>query len=115
MMEKAMDVAWLRQKVATNNIANVETPNYKAKTVQFKTILNDKCKCVYHTPPQPDDEYEFATYITEESNTNQILTENNVDMEKEQLTLLDAQYQYKALSQKINKEFQMLRTAIRKS
>ena len=30
---------WLKQQIASHNIANVETPGYKAKKVEFQDVL----------------------------------------------------------------------------
>jgi flagellar basal-body rod protein FlgB len=40
MLENMMDVASFRQKVLTSNIANADTPGYKAKDVSFQSELN---------------------------------------------------------------------------
>ena len=40
VMQKSMDMLWLKQRVISNNIANIETPGYKAKAVSFRNVLN---------------------------------------------------------------------------
>jgi len=40
ILEKMMDVASFRQKILASNIANVETPGYKAKDISFQKELN---------------------------------------------------------------------------
>ncbi|TXK86460.1 flagellar basal body rod protein FlgB, partial [Parageobacillus sp. SY1] len=40
MLEQGLDYASLREKVIANNIANVDTPNYKAKEVRFRAELD---------------------------------------------------------------------------
>ena len=40
-LEKALNYSATKQKVISQNIANVDTPNYKAKDVRFKASLND--------------------------------------------------------------------------
>ena len=39
VLDKAADASWYRNEIITNNIANVDTPNYKRKDVQFETYL----------------------------------------------------------------------------
>ena len=39
VLDKAADAAWTRNEVINNNLANVNTPNYKRKDVQFETYL----------------------------------------------------------------------------
>lgn len=36
MMEKSMDYLWKKQEVTANNIANVDTPGYRRKRVNFE-------------------------------------------------------------------------------
>ena len=35
-LQSGLDAMWLKQQVASHNIANVETPDFKAKKVEFK-------------------------------------------------------------------------------
>ena len=125
LAEQALDATWYKQQVISNNIANSDTPDYKAKTVEFGLILKEKCKCRYHDEVEDDnyhrrddrnctDPIELSVVTTYETNTNQILDGNNVDMEKEQTALADAQYQYGALTDYLNNNYAMIRAAISK-
>lgn len=114
IMEQGLDNVWYKQKIISQNIANVSTPNYKAKTVHFGTVLREKCKCRYHDTPQEEARLDMTVRVTEESNTTQRLDGNNVDMEKEAVALSDAQYQYSTLIDKTINEFNMIRTALQK-
>lgn len=116
LSETALDAAWYKQRVISNNIANISTPDYKAKTVHFGLVLKEKmCKCKYHTPEEDFEEgVSLKVTTTYETNTNQLLNGNNVDMEKEALDLADVQYQYSALMDQMNNNYAMIRTAITK-
>lgn len=127
LAEQALDATWYKQQVITHNIANVDTPDYKAKTVEFGLILKEKCDCTYHdgikgglyhknsSPLGEDGKLHLTVTTTYETDTNQILDGNNVDMEKEQTALADAQYQYSALTDYLNNNYAMIRSAISKS
>ncbi|MBQ1392047.1 MAG: flagellar basal body rod protein FlgB, partial [Lachnospiraceae bacterium] len=39
VLQQATDASWLRNTIISNNIANVDTPNYKRQDVQFETYL----------------------------------------------------------------------------
>ena len=39
VLQQATDASWLRNSIISNNIANVDTPNYKRSDVQFETYL----------------------------------------------------------------------------
>lgn len=40
ILEKSLDAAWLRNEAISQNIANVDTPGYKRKSVSFEEALN---------------------------------------------------------------------------
>ena len=42
MLERSKDFLWTKQAALLDNIANVETPNYKAKVVTFEESLRGK-------------------------------------------------------------------------
>lgn len=44
MIESTLDAASLRQKVIANNIANVDTPNFKRTEVQFEELLQSQMR-----------------------------------------------------------------------
>ena len=39
VLQKAAGASWTRNDILANNIANVDTPNFKRKDVQFETYL----------------------------------------------------------------------------
>src|SRR5690348_10734930 len=41
-LEKSLDYATVKNRTISNNIANIDTPNYKAKDVGFKQILSNE-------------------------------------------------------------------------
>ena len=122
-LEQGLDMTWQKQRIINQNIANDSTPGYKAKTVEFKVILDEKCKCKYH--PHYDQsgnlidnsrpQMRLGMNVTTEPDTNQTLDGNNVDIEKEGLALADAQIQHSMLTEKIVKEFEMIKTALSKA
>ena len=122
LAEQALDATWYKQGVIRHNIANIDTPDYKAKTVEFGLILKQQCKCRYHEGIDHDDCHysnldeplKLSVVTTYETDTNQILDGNNVDMEKEQGALADTQYQYSALMDYMNSRYSLIRAAISK-
>lgn len=118
--EEGLDAAWYKQQVISHNISNVSTPNYKAKTVDFGLILKEVSGCKYHdnmscehdsTLQQPSKDAVWVK-TTYETNTNQILNGNNVDIEKEAQALSDVQYQYSTMIDYLNSQYAMIRAAL---
>ena len=42
LMEKSLGFLWTKQAAILDNIANAETPNYKAKVVTFEETIRSK-------------------------------------------------------------------------
>ncbi len=131
LTEAGLDAAWYKQQVISQNIANVSTPDYKAKTVSFGLVLKEKMECPYHgykdcpyddKAEENDEDVSKGIYrdgslwvkTTYETDTRQILNGNNVDMEKEASELADVQYQYSTMIDYLNSQYAMIRTAIGK-
>ncbi|MDX1808742.1 MAG: flagellar basal body rod protein FlgB [Sulfurospirillaceae bacterium] len=47
LMEAGMNARALRQKLIAGNIANIDTPNYKARDIDFESALAQKAKEIY--------------------------------------------------------------------
>lgn len=105
-MEKSLDALWLRTKVITNNIANYETPGYKAKEVSFQQVLT-----MAQEGEKP--QVAFRTLVTDSQDTTIRPDGNNVNMDKEQLELWRTQSQYSYLVQKLNGQYSNLRYVIK--
>ncbi len=116
--EQLLDATWYKMQVINNNIANNDTENFKAKSVDFRIALEkEKCKCKYHvkTEDQKDeknDKIELDVITSSQPETVQTLNGNNVDMEKETMAFADAQYQYSTMIDYMNSQYAMMRTAL---
>lgn len=125
-MEKALDGAALRQKIIANNIANVDTPDYKAMEVTFE----DQLKKAFAGPPGSDIKLKIThpRHIQISSGTppmNMIEPEvhklkdltlrndnNNVDIEREMANNARNELYYNTISRNLNDEFRLLRMVI---
>ena len=103
-MQKAMDMLWLKQKVISNNIANAETPGYKAKSVSFKNVLSSE---YYRRHPEMVDELEPV--VTVDNSTSIRVDGNNVDLDKESLELWRTYAQYSYLRERMSGQFKNMR------
>ncbi|OCT13822.1 flagellar basal-body rod protein FlgB [Paenibacillus pectinilyticus] len=123
MMERSLDASTLRQKVVANNIANVDTPNFKRSDVSFEELLHNQMSAAtpsiegYRTDPRhfvignTNTELPNSEIKTDEStavNTNN----NNVDMDYEMSLMAKNQLKYNAMIQQMNSEFKKMRTVI---
>jgi flagellar basal-body rod protein FlgB len=121
LIENATDAAYYKQQVITNNIANIATPGYKAKTVEFGIVL-DNAMAVDKNGNPTDTGSEGAyrqarlgVYTYEQPYTRRELDGNNVDLDNERIALADVQYQYSALIDYMNSGYRNIRAALNRS
>ena len=114
-LENAINYANTKQKVISQNIANVDTPNYKAKEVTFKDTLNQTMEAKITSD-------KHIPYTASNSSSTKIVTKtgvsynnngNSVDMDKEMTDLATNQIYYNALIDRISGKFNSLETVIR--
>ena len=97
-MEAGAGAAWLQQKVHTHNLANFDTPNYKAKSLVFSETL---------TRARDANGRRIATMGTRliDNDTTTIRPDgNNIDIEEEGVSLYKAYVHYSMLLDKIKSE-----------
>ncbi|MCK5706631.1 MAG: flagellar basal body rod protein FlgB [Candidatus Aureabacteria bacterium] len=82
VMKKLMDCSAIRQKVIANNIANVETPGFKAKDVSFKGEFVNALKS-----GEFDRAFRIEPVVIERNDLSLRNDGNNVDLEKEMVEL----------------------------
>lgn len=105
-MQKGLDMLWLKQKVISDNIANAETPGYKAKSVSFANVLSDE---YYKSHPEKIEDLK-PVITTDFSSVRP--DGNNVDLDTESLELWRTYAQYTYLREKISGQFKNMRYVI---
>ncbi|MFT8319489.1 MAG: flagellar basal body rod protein FlgB [Bacillus sp. (in: firmicutes)] len=113
-LENAINYSNTKQKVIAQNIANVDTPNYKAKEVTFKQSLTNALE-VHKTNPKHMDfsQSNVESKITAKKGATYNNSGNSVDMDKEMTDLATNQIYYNALIERINGKFNSLENVIR--
>lgn len=118
MLERSMNFQWTKQRVLLDNIANAETPNYKAKYVTFEDALQDKLQSAVQRPKQPVAAMRGAltsaspTIHTDETETAR-MDGNGVNIAEQNLEMVRNTYQMQYVLNAINSDLSLLRTAIR--
>ena len=98
VLKSSLDALWIKQKVISNNIANYETPGFKASRVSFNDVLKSQMENGVLKQANV-----LEVEITKDESVSNRLDGNNVDIEKEQLEMWDTYAQYTYLSQNITK------------
>ncbi|MCY9135272.1 flagellar basal body rod protein FlgB [Bacillus atrophaeus] len=115
-LENALGRVNVKQKVITNNIANIDTPNYKAKKVSFQNLLNQESSRLESVKT----DYRHVDFsdtgsndsIIANSNTAYQQNGNNVDVDKEMTDLAENQINYQALVERMSGKFNSLKTVL---
>lgn len=117
VLQQAADASWLRNTIISNNIANVNTPNYKRKDVQFETYLIEQMAggdTLDHYVDTVDLATLEPTIYTDHSNLSYRMDGNNVDIDTESTELAKNQIKFNVMTDAISQEFSRLRTAMGK-
>lgn len=113
-LEHSLNYSTARNKVISHNLANVDTPNYKAKDIQFKTVLEGKLKAKLTHPKHRPFANELTGYrVQAKTGTIYNHNNNNVDIDKEMAELAKNQLYYQSLVDRLNGKFHDLQTVIR--
>ena len=119
VLQKALDGTWQRQRAIVNNIANHETPGYKAMKVSFEKSLNREIQKL-HTGNSSAEEISHGLKAVENSeisvysdySTSERADGNNVNLDLENIEMAKTQIQYQYLTRSMTDMFSRLRYAI---
>lgn len=122
LYQKALDGTWQRQKATSNNIANSETPGYKAVKVNFEDSLKAEMNKLQTTTNSVStgflDKMEGIQSINDsnisvyEGATSSRLDENNVDLESENIDMSKSVLQYYYLVRGVSDSYSRLKYAV---
>lgn len=115
VLNKAANASWKRNEVISNNIANVDTPGYKRKDVQFEAYLRSSLigdNSLDTRVANADLKSLNASIYTDNSNLSYRLDGNNVDIDTETANLAENQIRYYALLDSMTQEFSRLKTVL---
>jgi flagellar basal-body rod protein FlgB len=118
VLDKAADASWSRNTIITNNLANVDTPNYKRKDVQFESYLMEALAGGDSLDESINDldlsTINSTTYV-EHSNLSYRLDGNNVNVSTENAELAKNQIKYYTLLDSMSQEFTRMRSVLSRS
>ncbi|MEJ6950209.1 flagellar basal body rod protein FlgB [Natronospora cellulosivora (SeqCode)] len=120
-LQKGLDGSSQRQRALSNNIANVNTPNYKRKDVDFISVLRNETKqsgrkALKNTNPK---HISFKSTNSQfrkiqQANTSARNDGNNVEVDAEMSELAKNNIYYNTLVQQVNDRFKFLNAVIDK-
>lgn len=116
LMQKSMDFLWTKQAAISDNIANAETPNYKAKVVTFEENLREKLEqALSSNTPRVSArrvirESEISVMEAAESTR---MDGNGVNTTEQMVELVRNAYQLQYVMNSISTDLATLRVAVR--
>jgi len=120
-MQRGLSASWTRNAVIRNNIANVETPGFKASYLEFESIF---ARAVQeggfvgtrthsgHRALGRDSLDNIRPMIRQSRELSMRADGNNVDIESENVRLAQNSIFYNTVTEKLNSEIRRLRMAI---
>ena len=115
MMEKAMNFLWTKQAAILDNIANAETPNYRAKVVTFEESLKEKLETAQNaTKPKQSVRgvLESADFFVEEQMEVTRMDDNGVNVTEQSAEMIRNAYQLQYVMSSISSDLTRLQKAI---
>ena len=120
LLKSAADASWTREEVLTNNIANVDTPNYKRQDVEFSSYLANALQRSGKNSASLSQIVNNVNYndlairtYTDNSTLSYRTDGNNVDLSTENVELASEQINYNALIDSMNNEFSRFKAVLK--
>lgn len=120
VLETGLDASSLRQKVLSDNIANVDTPDFKRSDVNFQQILGEALGetgtnlPLKVTSPQhiQDVSSSVQSGVVTDRSTTLRNDGNNVDIDREMANVAENGLYYNSVTQTVTNQLGLLRMAI---
>ena len=119
VLGRVLDVSSRRASLAASNVANVDTPGYKAKSFDFDAALAASQERQMSMAPARTHSRHLALSPTsarivecEDDSASERYDGNTVNIEREMADLLEAELMFAASSRLIAKKIEMLKAAI---
>ncbi len=111
VLSKSLDLQLLRHSVISDNIANAETPGFKARRVEFESELQRAVDSIENNDGSTELK-DLSPNIAQDPNSEMGQDLNTVDMDREMAQMTKNDMKYSATSQAVSKKFAMLRYAV---
>ncbi len=108
-LQFALSRAAHRHSLLSTNLANVNTPGYKRRDLDFNIALQEE---IERTPPRLGD-WRDRKRQQDENGTSIRVDGNNVDLEHEVMSLAETELRYQALADFTSEYFGGLKNVIR--
>lgn len=109
----ALDAAMMRHEVIANNIANHDTPGYKAKRLNFENIFNEMAMHISDLNESAlEARIESMREYLHEGNNAIVSQSETIELDREMVRLTENTLRYQAILKAASKRGDMLSLAI---
>lgn len=118
VLDKAADASWKRENVLSNNIANVNTPGYKRRDLNFESTLKEELgRCKHESLDEKIRETDVSrlepSVYTDLTNYSYRLDGSNVDIDSEEVEFASEQIRYQGIIAALNNEFNRMKSVLK--
>ena len=117
--QASLDALWTKTQVISNNLANVDTPGFKASNVTFEQSLRRAEAAVQNTEGRPvstggngSSAGTWRARVTQDNTSSVRVDGNNVSLEREQAELWKTYAQYSYLLDRVGGHYSNINSAI---
>ncbi len=116
LLEKSVGYLWTKQAAILDNIANAETPEYKAKVVTFEESIRAQLEEAASRPTGSGkavrdilDDAELTVFEAQEQTR---MDDNGINTTEQMVEMIRNAYQQQYVYQALNKHYSLLRMAV---
>ena len=119
VLDKALDASNLRETVISNNMANINTPGYKRREVDFESLLRQELDHIkWNSLDEKMNDVQLSHlnagvhFDMQAYGYDYRLDGNNVDVDVENTELASEQLRYQLIADSVTQEFSRLQKAM---
>lgn len=117
LLKQSLQATTLRQEAIASNLANVNTPGFKANQVRFESLLEKASQGTGLQKTHPGhfgigDAKDVQPILEKRTNSSVKEDGNNVDVDMEMANLAQNQLHYQALISQLNAQYRRVSTVI---
>jgi len=135
LLEKGLDAVWKKNEVLASNLANADTPGYKARSVEFESVFSKALGADFsdrisqteqflqfheqsglnHDGPgssEQSDRADLSPRVRIDASTSMRMDGNNVDVDREMTEMAENAILYDTLSHVLSREIGRMRLII---
>ena len=111
IMNKALESSWKKQEFITDNIANIDTPGYKRKDINFEKVLRHQVVKTGNIHNININQL-YGEIVSSNPNFQNRLDGNNIDIDWEMAELAKNKIKYDAIATQTTRYLQRLKSVV---